>query len=104
MQKNTKYIIAGGLVLIAGIFGLVSYQRKQQRDEYALLLKKIQQKNSTNNYVPQQNTPDWYQWIQYAIGAYGQVSSLWEPGGLFYGNNVPEPGSGDLQDILKGFA
>lgn len=89
MTKNTQYIIAGGLALVGGIFFWINYQDKKRKEEYARLLRQFQQQNGTN-FIPNRNSPEWQQWVQYAIGAYGFAKTLWEPGGIFYKTNVPD--------------
>jgi LPXTG-motif cell wall-anchored protein len=93
MNKTTKYILAGALLL--GGVAYFFYQNKKRHDaELEALRRKY------NNQAPPSGTPDWMQWVRLIIAVYGQVNSLWEPGGLFYGKNVPRPGSDALDEIL----
>jgi len=87
MNRNTKVLIAGGLILTGGFLIFMNYQRSKQREEYARLLRKLKQRSGYAE--PPRNSPEWQQWIQYAIGAYGFSQTLWEPGGIFYGSSLP---------------
>jgi hypothetical protein len=102
MDKKLMYIIGGGMILFGGIFWFLENQKQQQRqqkEEYARLLAAFKKANGSQ--PPVKNTPEWFDWIHYAIGAYGVVNELWEPGGIFNGTNVPRPGSDELDEILN---
>ncbi len=93
MNKTTKYIIAGALLL--GGVAYFFYQNKKQHDaELEALRRKY------NNQTPPDGSPDWIQWIRLIVTIYGEVNELWEPGGIFYNTNVPRPGTEKLDEIL----
>jgi hypothetical protein len=39
---------------------------------------------------PPRNSPNFQAWAAAILSVYGQVASLWEPGGPFYQENVPK--------------
>lgn len=91
MKKQTTYLIAGGLGIIAALVGFYNYQQNQKRKLREEYLKRLQafQRQYGQKYIPAKNTPEWYQWVQLGVNAYGFTKSLFEPGGLFYKSNVP---------------
>lgn len=94
MTKTTKYILAGALLL--GGIGYFFYDRLQKQNEARLeaLRRKYQNQN------PPSGSNDWKDWIKLIISIYGEVNELWDEGGIFYGTNVPRPGTDKLDEIL----
>ncbi|MBK6546384.1 MAG: hypothetical protein IPG12_14100 [Saprospiraceae bacterium] len=87
MNKNTKWLIVGGLVLTGGFLMYANYTENKRREEYARLLSAFNQKNGYAE--PPRNSAAWEEWVKLAIGTYGYAKTLWEPGGIFYKSNVP---------------
>jgi hypothetical protein len=94
MRKNTKYILAGSIALLGIGYWFYQYNKAQNEARLAEIKRKYQ------NQSPPHNSDDWKSWIQLIIAIYGEANELWEEGGIFYGTNVPRPGSDKLDEIL----
>ena len=93
MKRNTAFLIAGGLGIGAVLLFFYNYQQNQKkklREEYIARLRAFQQRYG-QNYVPPKNSPEWYQWLQLGVNAYGFTRSLFEEGGIFNKKDVPGP-------------
>lgn len=88
MKLNGKTI---GIAMIAGAALLYILKPKQQ----VIRIPASYNPNQVPPQPPQQNSPQWQNWVNLVIGTYGAVAWLWQPGGPFY--KVP---TGNVYDAL----
>lgn len=83
---NTKQIIGIAILAGAGFLFYSNYQKQKAAEER---LRQLQEQYRNQN-IPS-NTPDWYKWINLIITLLGTGAQLWEEGGPFYKQGVPDP-------------
>lgn len=82
---NFKKILPILIIAGAGWLFYSNMKKKQEEERLRLEAERFRATNLNNG------SNDWYKWIGAVIALFGTVSSLWEPGGIFYKSNVPDP-------------
>lgn len=87
-DDTLKYLLVGGILVY---FFTRQQQQNQNQGNWQWQQPQVpvyQNYPSVPQAPPRNNQQAWQQWINTIIGLYGEVATLWQPGGPFYKENV----------------